>query len=505
MQFEGLLAPATYGKRKPGANSPSSNHSISKGLRYCLPMGEGAGATLYDIEGKARVALTSCTWSVKPVGNAITLNGTSSFGQTQYKPGWTSSNRFSIVVWVRTTDADRGCLFGDYVSAAATNVEVFSDGKARFFISTGVGNSKDYRGGTTINDGKWHQVVCTFGGNQNPLIYVDGKLETLTKTTDNTLAAAAITSGSAYRLGRDNRAASPIWLGGDLSFVGVWDRVLSQGEVRDLYYNPFLLIRKTGLSNAGFNAFPQSGTVGLATGTWTALAPTATSTASGTVGLAAGSWTALAPTTTSTASGTVGLAVGTWTALAPTVGGVLTQSGVVGLATGGWFAYGVTAYRNDESSIPPEQPTVALDPSVVEYPFEIPRYSQNTLRKDILLGDWNFALVAWWDNVRKKLHSKLGTTTAFDLAELLRQNELLQAELERLKARSSIVKRYYGSSNTWVFEHKRGCKPIVAAWVYYQEFSSVDFEQVESSSNNITTLRFGANYSGEAVYAFPDL
>lgn len=89
----------------------------------------------------------------------------------------------------------------------------------------------------SINDGKWHHVVCTYDGSSSAsgiAIYMDG--ESRTTTTEIDVLSASILGTEDLRIGSDDGGNS---IGGNVRLVRIYSKELSATEVTQNYNNAY--------------------------------------------------------------------------------------------------------------------------------------------------------------------------------------------------------------------------------------------------------------------------
>ena len=106
-----------------------------------------------------------------------------------------------------------------------------TDGSLQFYGGNGSGTTLSPATGTTdLADNNWHFVVCTHDGSDNrKRIYIDGN--TTPEGTSIVHSTQAASSGAFLLSG----GGSSSFLDGQLDEVGVWDRLLTSGEITTLY------------------------------------------------------------------------------------------------------------------------------------------------------------------------------------------------------------------------------------------------------------------------------
>lgn len=96
------------------------------------------------------------------------------------------------------------------------------------------GGLTDTPTGTDVNDGNWHHFVAisdSEGAQFGTAVYIDGKLDTIIEG-----AAALVANGSRVMIGENPGARGREWEG-YIDDVAIWDRVLNQSEIDQLWNN----------------------------------------------------------------------------------------------------------------------------------------------------------------------------------------------------------------------------------------------------------------------------
>lgn len=141
---------------------------------------------------------------------------------------------FSVEAWVRTTSTSGGKLigFGNSATGFSSNYDrhVYLTDSGQPIFGVYDGSPRTVRGGTRLNDGQWHHVVATSGGDGMAL-YVDGALA----ASDPAVVRAQPYAGY-WRVGGDNLGGWPSqpssgYLAGDVDEVAVYPGELAADEV----------------------------------------------------------------------------------------------------------------------------------------------------------------------------------------------------------------------------------------------------------------------------------
>jgi autotransporter-associated beta strand protein len=169
------------------------------------------------------------------VGNALSLAGDGSFiaisNRVASLDGSTAGVSWTLAMWLKTTQAGAGFAYqGDGVWG--NNNTAFYLNQGNTTAGTRVGAVR-YGGGwltgnAGVNDGNWHFIAITdFGGTKN--IYVDGNLDVTTAGWPN------VSAGNQFWIGGTADAGDGVAkFNGQLDEVSIYNRALSQAEVRSL-------------------------------------------------------------------------------------------------------------------------------------------------------------------------------------------------------------------------------------------------------------------------------
>ncbi|HWY29583.1 MAG TPA: LamG-like jellyroll fold domain-containing protein [Candidatus Acidoferrum sp.] len=199
------------------------------------PLDATSGTVAVDATGNGyNGTVYGATWNPNgKVNGCLSFNGVNNYVQIPNPV----SNDFSIVFWVKTTQATggtgqwyngTGLVDGDYPGGANDFGTALVGNKLAF----GVGNPDATILSTSpINDGNWHQCVATRVQSTGVIsLYVDGNLQATGTGNANSLNASAslafgqIESGGGY-------------FNGSLDEIEIFNRALGNNEVNALYNN----------------------------------------------------------------------------------------------------------------------------------------------------------------------------------------------------------------------------------------------------------------------------
>jgi len=184
--------------------------------------------------------------SVFTSGSSLDFDGVDEYVDHSTDALLNITEQLTVSAWVKTSDTtgSRGIAsrwlgqgneqvwFMGKTASAPTKLRVLIGGLGTF----GSGESKEYRGSTDITDGAWHHVAFTYIGNTLNL-YVDGSLETPTKTIDQSMTKLFSTTVPRVAQGTlfgGSGTPSQFWLGGIDEF-SMWNKALSAADITDIY------------------------------------------------------------------------------------------------------------------------------------------------------------------------------------------------------------------------------------------------------------------------------
>ncbi|HEX4400768.1 MAG TPA: LamG domain-containing protein [Galbitalea sp.] len=184
---------------------------------------------------------------------AVTLNGTTGWLQDTSPTGLpTGSSSRSVEMWFKTTSTAHQTLFtyGSYANNEEFGLWIDPSGSTLTAWGWGGGDDPTFTSPTTVDDGKWHQVVETYNGTAVSL-YVDGSLLASMSATRNT-----VIDSSGLQIGDVNDASdtnSGFPFNGSLDEFSVYNTALTATDV----LNHFQLGANQGTDSTG----PTGGSV----------------------------------------------------------------------------------------------------------------------------------------------------------------------------------------------------------------------------------------------------
>lgn len=254
--------------------SPRLNRGIplAKGLVVCMPFAEKGGATVFDLSGNRYIGTLAggTTRIITPFGGGIDFDGVDGYVNT------TSQNlnfpgSFSVFTWVKASGQGDAGIVDKYDYGATKRSWSISAGgtpntKFRVIVSAdgGTTNRKRYTSSIVTFDNTWHQIGFVFTEN-NIDMYVDGVLDgSPAKVQDGTVNSVLVSDIPVVFGSYLNSGSPSLYYNGELDHVLVWNRVLSQNEISQLYRDPFSMLRfidNIRLLPTGFGGLVNAGLI----------------------------------------------------------------------------------------------------------------------------------------------------------------------------------------------------------------------------------------------------
>ncbi len=138
------------------------------------------------------------------------------------------TDSFTFAAWVKTTDSDYGRFFNKYKVGSGYYQLTMNGGRIYLVVHGDNGNtiSINSTAGGTINDGSWHLAVWTFQnnatGSDTGAVWIDG-----VKKAEGTADIDDISNTT--------KLTFPAYRNCNMDEVCIWNRVLTQDEILELY------------------------------------------------------------------------------------------------------------------------------------------------------------------------------------------------------------------------------------------------------------------------------
>jgi hypothetical protein len=219
-----------FGSVESGEVEILINHSLLDGLIAWWKFDETSGTVAYDSSGNGHDAnLTNGpAWVTGKIGGALSFDGSDDMVRTGLSGMYNQD--FTWSTWIKTSDTS-GAVVG--VSA-----DSWSNGGSSLYIFGGkpkidVCNIGNMLGSLSINTNQWVHYLLTVedsGGSSDPVkIFVNGQIN-----VDSQMNWFGF-SGQAFKLRIGHVPVHGDYYSGIIDDVRIYDRVLSNAEVQDLY------------------------------------------------------------------------------------------------------------------------------------------------------------------------------------------------------------------------------------------------------------------------------
>lgn len=240
------LLPSFVDTRRKPAIFGACRVNSKDGIIAAWMMNEGGGASLYDAANGYTAAINSAA-NVTSATGAFGASAKSFDGSGYATATVGAANNWanqSVVCWIKTSVSNGGATYTRIIEKGA-NTEWIIDW---FQTTSGRIGAVMYDGGATIaiaetlsamDDGKWHQIVANFsisGSNATAEIYADGVFNATataaySHTTTGNISIGQYGGGGGYMFN------------GLIDHIVIRNRLLSAGEVANLYVKPFSFLR----------------------------------------------------------------------------------------------------------------------------------------------------------------------------------------------------------------------------------------------------------------------
>ncbi len=194
--------------------------------------------TLVDasINGNNGVFMNGTTIDKGHSGNSLVFNGVDNYVQFAASPSFDiTSGVVSVSAWVKLDylPTEMTMAYGPIFDSQGDQYVIYEDkGNKEFrFKATTLGGAA--RPGITQADlitGQWINVVGVYNGT-NAMVYLNGVRKGILPLT------GTILPGQVAMLGKSGTAGTPAFLKGNIDYVAVFDKALSDAEILEMYNN----------------------------------------------------------------------------------------------------------------------------------------------------------------------------------------------------------------------------------------------------------------------------
>lgn len=207
---------------------------LFNGLIHAWMLNEGSGPTSPDRVGSEDLTLRNgAAWDTVAGEAGVTLDGISQYLDSD---PWLVGNTtgITVVVWVYYTAGPINAMIVDKEPVNGTWQIYFSGPTLLGLCNTTFGGSGGRTDGTPDTNG-WHQFALAAQAGENYL-YVDGVPVGIFSGSQVDVADA----NTVFNVGRYSGAGGGYYFSGTIGPIYVYDRMLSAGEIGDLYATKYL-------------------------------------------------------------------------------------------------------------------------------------------------------------------------------------------------------------------------------------------------------------------------
>jgi len=209
-------------------------------------LNETSGTNAYDISGNGNNGtlynFTGTYWVTGKYGNALKFDGVDDFVNFGNDSSLNFSSDFAITFWVKNYDTLLdGYPLDKYDDVNEFGISIYGRTRAGFDLEWSANDDYEYSidmndgelGGNTY-DGDWH-FVAIMKNSTHGILWLDDNSTTVSANVSDINTVADMISGAYYN---ENSGALSSWYNGTLDELRLYDSVLTDEEVGNLYlYN----------------------------------------------------------------------------------------------------------------------------------------------------------------------------------------------------------------------------------------------------------------------------
>jgi len=240
----------------------ANNYSVSldEGLVAYYKFDEGAGDIVYDSSGNGNDGrIVGAVWTLGKIGNALKFDGKDDYVVVSDSPSLRVQS-FTLAAWIYITK--RPYQHGTQHSAIINKLHYLSGCskgyKLQFnhptstndHLTVSLGDSVaqrfliDYNSKEDLTLYQWHHIAATYDGSTTRL-YIDGKL----KCISNTGRYIIVHDETPLVIGSEYFATSIVKFNGVIDEVRIYNRALSNNEIKALAQSSYIIIDRTFVSD----------------------------------------------------------------------------------------------------------------------------------------------------------------------------------------------------------------------------------------------------------------
>jgi hypothetical protein len=228
VEFGGVDTSGTNGSGAIVQSATNINETFNTGMTVTLGAFSSASNATYG----GLWTYTSTSGGITP-GSGFTELGESIRVRDTIETEWKSTNDTTVDgTWASSQSEGIAIEIKAGASSPSGMDSLFNDSAGTYKFSRGWSTTAGIWSIVRPSADVWHNIVVTYDGgsaSNNPIVYVDGS--SVTVTTVTAPAGALDTSNAdAYWLGNREADSARNWAG-YLAEFGVWDRILTAGEV----------------------------------------------------------------------------------------------------------------------------------------------------------------------------------------------------------------------------------------------------------------------------------
>lgn len=242
---------------KPTTPILNTGNALASGLVLAIPFTEGSGTPVDFSNTPVTVTPTNApTWTSGTLGHEMTFVKASSQWIDLGDPAKlqiSGASNISIACGFTPTASSYPSQLvakDSDVGGRAYTFDLFGD-RVRIYIDGGGGTGPERRSSSTLSAGTFYNAVATYTyASAGIHMYLNGSLND--GSSFNTGSDYNIpTATTNVNIARRNYTANYDYLDGSISYVYVWNRVLTSQEALALHLNPFQMFMFGGLHSMG--------------------------------------------------------------------------------------------------------------------------------------------------------------------------------------------------------------------------------------------------------------
>lgn len=208
------------------------NPKYLRGCVLAFDFAELSGSTVYDLSGNGNHGtIYGASWSKGPLIGSLYFDGENDYVEVPHSDSLNLVEECSLEVLVYSENY----AVGDYQTFVTKHAEVYGlrvrgSGEAEFVLYTDPSGWHILGSPNPLENGKWHLITGTYSKSQGIAeLYINSELVRTAERSEN-----IVTNTRNLYLG--SRYGSDRFFNGYIAFVRIYNRVLSEKEIREHYY-----------------------------------------------------------------------------------------------------------------------------------------------------------------------------------------------------------------------------------------------------------------------------